>query len=157
MAILFEMTEEFRENLENQGVVFEGSYKDATNLYKLDVSREYDVTLKDAKKALKDKKYDEALKLFKKCKSLLPKIKAEVAKIPDDKGFDIFMGIIGSTGVSLSGQFKDKKTGNRAYYRKWWESQVINMNAYLDKQIEDLQGLKESFDEIIDIDTDFDM
>lgn len=139
MAILFEMTEEFRENLKNQGVVFEGSYKEGNNFYKLYVTKEFNITLKYAKKAMRKKDYKEAIKLFKKCKSLIPKLKEEANKISDDTTFTKFMTAIFIDEMALSKHYKNKKTDQTAYYRIRALDQIAQTSAYVDRQIEDAQ------------------
>ena len=158
MAILFEMTEEFKDTLEsNFGVVFEGSYSEGTKFGSTELAREYDKLLKEAKQLEKDGKYKESIKYFKKCNSMIPKLKSEAEKIPDDKAFDTFMGIAGG---SLSSKYKNKEKGTRSYYRTYWKDYINGMKQYNDNRIEQLEdkiknGVKESFD--YSVDSEFDL
>jgi len=121
-------------------ILDEGSYSEAIKFGSTELAKEYDSHLAAGKKAKKDKDYKLAIKEFNECKKLIPKINAAADKIPDDNGWDKFLGILSTTGVSLMKKYKDEKTGNRAYYRKWWKEWVQGAIQFLDKEIADCKS-----------------
>ena len=120
--------------------VNEGSYSEAMKFGSSELAKEYDTHLNAGKSAKKNKEYKLAIKEFKECKKLIPKLNNAANKISDDNGWDKFLGFISTSGVNLTKQFKDKTTGNRAYYRIWWKQWIKGATEFLDKQITECEA-----------------
>lgn len=143
MAILFEMTEEFREGLLESGIIEEGTMQEIADIKKSTV-KDYKALMKEAKGYVADGEYSKALNNYKKAKDKLALIEKQAKSVSDPEFIDylkrvllwslvfnpIIAGPIGITTVENA-----KKNFN-----KWIKKQKELINTHID----DVNDLKKN-------------
>ena len=127
MAILFEMTEDFKDALEDQGVVFEGTSKEIREI-KRDTVKKYKRYKKEAKSLMKEREYSKAIGVFKKAKDVL-KIVEKQAEGVSEPDFVEYLKSIYLWGLVIG---YITTSNAKSDFKKW----VKKEQNYIDAQID---------------------
>lgn len=163
MAILFEMTEDFKDSLEDQGVVFEdGSIKQQQAVLYGNKMKEAEKIYHEAVKHKQQGDYRGAIQLYNKCIKLYKEAKKEADKIPDVsiKDFGHYGNVIGNYAILKLHPHDNKnvkiKNSPRAFAKHMIDLNIQEIRNGIDECNEKIKNnIKESYDYFIDDEFDF--